>query len=74
MCVKHGAKVDTNCARLKDAKVKPNKEECVLSMVQRLNTNDAAMKDAQALHRREEFVPNMGQRENYAAVRMHKSS
>ena len=47
-----GHRLHTNCARLKDVQIKPNEEECVLSMEQK--SNDAAEKGAQTKSSREE--------------------
>ena len=44
----------TNDAALKDAQIKPGREECALSMVQR--SNDVAVKDAQIKFLKEECV------------------
>ena len=44
----------SNDAPLKDVQIKLSREECALSMGQRLDTNDAAAKDAQIKLRKEE--------------------
>ena len=46
-----------------------SREECALSMEQRVNTNDAAVMDAQNKPSKEECASSMGQRSNDAAVK-----
>jgi len=57
-----------NYAAVKDAQIKPSKEECVLDMGQRRRRRYAAAKDALINLKKEECVLSMGQRANNDAA------
>ena len=61
-----GTGLRANDAAVKDVQIKPKKEECALSTVQRLYANDASGKDAQIKSCKEDFALSMVQSVNNA--------